>query len=108
VSTRVPGDGGVPFAHGARSEPTKEEAMSAHPGTIGIPTRRVGSRGWRFAVVVGAMIASAAAGAFTGRITAPPAESTVVPAVETVPNPAPGFDAPDDSPAGVHGRQIAR
>src|SRR5688572_31057838 len=100
-------DADVPFVN-AQAEPSKEEAMSAHPGTISIPTSRVGSRGWRFAVVVAAMIASASAGAFTGRITAPPAQDMVVPAVETVNGPAPRFVAPDDSPAGVHGRQIAR
>jgi hypothetical protein len=82
--------------------------MSTHPGTISIPTRRVGSRGWRFVIVVGAMIATAAAGAITGRITAPSQPDPVAPAVQTVPNPVPGFVAPDDSPAGVHGRQIAR
>jgi hypothetical protein len=82
--------------------------MSAHPGTISIPTRRVGSRGWRFAIVVGAMIATAAAGVITGRITAPTQPDPAVPAVQTVPNPAPGFVGPDDSPAEMHGRQIAR
>ena len=82
--------------------------MSTHPGTISIPTRRMGSRGWRFAIVVAAMIAAAVAGAFTGRMTASTTENTVIPAVETVPNPAPGYVAPDGSPAEVHGRQIAR
>jgi hypothetical protein len=57
---------------------------------------------------MGAMIATAAAGAITGRITAPSQPDPVAPAVQTVPNPAPGLLSPDDSPAEVHGRQIAR
>ncbi len=82
--------------------------MSAHPGTISIPTNGVGTRGWRFAIIAVALVASAAAGAFTGRFTAPSVDQTVVPSVETVTNPAVGLDAPSDSPAGVHSRQIAR
>jgi hypothetical protein len=82
--------------------------MSAHPGTISIPTTRAGSRGWRFAIVAVALVASAAAGAFTGRITAPSVDRVVAPAVETVTGTSTGIEAPTDSPAGVHGRQIAR
>jgi hypothetical protein len=82
--------------------------MSAQSGTISLPARRVGSRGWRFAIVVGAMIASAGAGALTGRITAPSVDQTVSPAVQRVSNPSVQIQAPSDSPAEVHGRQIAR